>query len=68
MVFLSELSIFSAAPEYLANAINTDSNPRSRFPTVKVVVGHLGERIPSDLWRIDESKSPDAEAFSLLMC
>jgi 2,3-dihydroxybenzoate decarboxylase len=29
---------------------------RSRFPNVKVVVGHLGERIPSDFWRIDESK------------
>ncbi|PVH70016.1 amidohydrolase 2 [Cadophora sp. DSE1049] len=25
-----------------------------RFPNVKVVVGHLGERIPSDFWRIDE--------------
>ncbi|GJJ15367.1 hypothetical protein Clacol_009643 [Clathrus columnatus] len=25
-----------------------------RFPKVKVIVGHLGERIPSDLFRIDE--------------
>ncbi|KAH8652566.1 amidohydrolase family protein [Ilyonectria robusta] len=25
-----------------------------RFPTLKVIVGHLGERIPSDFWRIDE--------------
>jgi len=25
-----------------------------RFPTVKVIVGHLGERIPSDFFRIDE--------------
>ncbi|KAH6981675.1 2,3-dihydroxybenzoic acid decarboxylase [Ilyonectria sp. MPI-CAGE-AT-0026] len=25
-----------------------------RFPRLKVVVGHLGERIPSDFWRIDE--------------
>jgi len=25
-----------------------------RFPKLKVIVGHLGERIPSDLFRIDE--------------
>ncbi|KAH9223662.1 hypothetical protein DL95DRAFT_492796 [Leptodontidium sp. 2 PMI_412] len=25
-----------------------------RFPSLKIIVGHLGERIPSDLWRIDE--------------
>ncbi|PMD12550.1 hypothetical protein NA56DRAFT_666328 [Hyaloscypha hepaticicola] len=25
-----------------------------RFPNLKVIVGHLGERIPSDFWRIDE--------------
>jgi len=25
-----------------------------RFPNLKLVVGHLGERIPSDLWRIDD--------------
>ncbi|TFK69210.1 amidohydrolase 2 [Pluteus cervinus] len=25
-----------------------------RFPTLKVIVGHLGERIPSDFFRIDE--------------
>ncbi|KAN0098398.1 2,3-dihydroxybenzoic acid decarboxylase dhbD [Hyaloscypha variabilis] len=25
-----------------------------RFPKLKVIVGHLGERIPSDFWRIDE--------------
>ncbi|KAF5375394.1 hypothetical protein D9615_007949 [Tricholomella constricta] len=25
-----------------------------RFPTLKVIVGHLGERLPSDLFRIDE--------------
>ena len=29
---------------------------RSRFPKVKVIVGHLGERIPSDLFRIDERR------------
>lgn len=28
-----------------------------RFPKVKVIVGHLGERIPSDLIRIDEQLS-----------
>lgn len=27
----------------------------SRFPSLKVIVGHLGERLPSDFWRIDES-------------
>ncbi|KAH8597599.1 hypothetical protein B0O99DRAFT_508227, partial [Bisporella sp. PMI_857] len=27
-----------------------------RFPTVKVIVGHLGERIPSDFWCLDESE------------
>jgi len=26
----------------------------SRFPNVKIIVGHLGERMPSDLVRIDE--------------
>ncbi|KAH6953816.1 hypothetical protein BKA56DRAFT_504376 [Ilyonectria sp. MPI-CAGE-AT-0026] len=25
-----------------------------RFPSLKVIVGHLGERLPSDFWRIDE--------------
>ncbi|KAF7361719.1 Amidohydrolase family protein [Mycena venus] len=25
-----------------------------RFPNLTVIVGHLGERIPSDLWRIDD--------------
>jgi len=25
-----------------------------RFPTLNIIVGHLGERIPSDLWRIDD--------------
>ncbi|KAH7136233.1 amidohydrolase 2 [Dactylonectria macrodidyma] len=25
-----------------------------RFPKLKVIVGHLGERIPSDFWRLDE--------------
>ncbi|KAG6868484.1 hypothetical protein C0993_002249 [Termitomyces sp. T159_Od127] len=25
-----------------------------RFPNLKIIVGHLGERIPSDLFRIDE--------------
>lgn len=30
---------------------------RSRFPKLKVIVGHLGERIPSDLFRLDERKS-----------
>ncbi|GLB44550.1 putative amidohydrolase [Lyophyllum shimeji] len=25
-----------------------------RFPTLKIIVGHLGERLPSDLFRIDE--------------
>jgi len=31
------------------------NNLPSRFPKLKVIVGHLGERIPSDFWRIDES-------------
>ncbi|KAF7321749.1 Serine/threonine-protein phosphatase [Mycena kentingensis (nom. inval.)] len=26
-----------------------------RFPTVQLIVGHMGERIPSDLWRIDNA-------------
>ncbi|KAF2016818.1 amidohydrolase 2 [Aaosphaeria arxii CBS 175.79] len=25
-----------------------------RFPSLKLIVGHLGERLPSDFWRIDE--------------
>ncbi|KAJ7756975.1 amidohydrolase 2 [Mycena metata] len=25
-----------------------------RFPSLNIIVGHLGERIPSDLWRIDD--------------
>ncbi|KAL3462642.1 amidohydrolase family protein [Aspergillus heterothallicus] len=25
-----------------------------RFPKLKIIVGHLGERIPSDFWRLDE--------------
>ncbi|KAJ7902038.1 hypothetical protein B0H14DRAFT_1266987 [Mycena olivaceomarginata] len=25
-----------------------------RFPNLTIIVGHLGERIPSDLWRIDD--------------
>ena len=29
---------------------------RSRFPKLKIVVGHLGERIPSDLFRLDERR------------
>ncbi|TVY20142.1 2,3-dihydroxybenzoate decarboxylase [Lachnellula arida] len=28
-----------------------------RFPKLKIIVGHLGERIPSDLWRIDDGLS-----------
>lgn len=28
----------------------------SRFPDLKIIVGHLGERIPSDLVRIDTRK------------
>ncbi|KAH8878589.1 amidohydrolase 2, partial [Thozetella sp. PMI_491] len=28
-----------------------------RFPGLKVVVGHFGERLPSDFWRIDEMLS-----------
>ncbi|KAJ3468001.1 hypothetical protein MRS44_002066 [Fusarium solani] len=24
-----------------------------RFPSLKVIVGHMGERLPSDFWRID---------------
>ncbi|KAF7361714.1 hypothetical protein MVEN_00515100 [Mycena venus] len=28
-----------------------------RFPNLTVIVGHLGERIPSDLWRIDDQLS-----------
>ncbi|KAG6890864.1 hypothetical protein C0992_012250 [Termitomyces sp. T32_za158] len=27
-----------------------------RFPNLKIIVGHLGERIPSDLFRIDERR------------
>ena len=26
----------------------------SRFPQLTIIAGHLGERIPSDLFRIDE--------------
>ncbi|KAJ7074686.1 amidohydrolase 2 [Mycena amicta] len=26
-----------------------------RFPSLQILVGHLGERIPSDLWRIDNA-------------
>ena len=26
----------------------------SRFPKLKVIVGHFGERLPSDLFRIDQ--------------
>ncbi|SPO00329.1 related to 5-carboxyvanillate decarboxylase [Cephalotrichum gorgonifer] len=25
-----------------------------RFPSLKIIVGHLGERLPADLWRLDE--------------
>jgi 2,3-dihydroxybenzoate decarboxylase len=36
----------------------------SRFPKVKVIVGHLGERITSDLFRIDERRlSSDASVW-----
>ncbi|KAK0493357.1 amidohydrolase 2 [Armillaria luteobubalina] len=30
------------------------TNVDSRFPTLKIIVGHLGERLPSDLFRTDE--------------
>ena len=33
------------------------SSPRSRFPNLTVIVGHLGERIPSDLVRINDRTS-----------
>ncbi|KAF7306087.1 Serine/threonine-protein phosphatase [Mycena chlorophos] len=26
-----------------------------RFPSLQILVGHLGERVPSDLWRIDNA-------------
>ncbi|GJJ14969.1 hypothetical protein Clacol_009239 [Clathrus columnatus] len=32
-----------------------------RFPTLKLIVGHLGERITSDLFRIDEQKEIDPD-------
>jgi hypothetical protein len=31
---------------------------RSRFPSLKVLVGHLGERVPSDIWRINDRMFP----------
>lgn len=29
----------------------------SRFPNLTIISGHLGERIPSDLFRIDDRES-----------
>ncbi|KAJ7747361.1 hypothetical protein B0H16DRAFT_1555710, partial [Mycena metata] len=32
----------------------TNGVSSARFPTLNIILGHLGERIPSDLWRIDD--------------
>ncbi|THU93404.1 amidohydrolase 2 [Dendrothele bispora CBS 962.96] len=37
-----------------------------RFPNLKVIVGHLGERIPSDLVRIDTRKASHHLLFTFL--
>lgn len=47
MVFLSEF-----LPLFAGILLNCHST-HSRFPNLKIIVGHLGERIPSDLNRID---------------
>jgi hypothetical protein len=48
MVSLSEWLCYLSTP--------LDLTVRSRFPQLKLIIGHLGERIPSDFWRIDESE------------
>ncbi|KAJ7072107.1 amidohydrolase 2 [Mycena amicta] len=32
-----------------------ESASQVRFPSLQILVGHLGERIPSDIWRIDNA-------------
>ncbi|KAF9007031.1 amidohydrolase 2 [Cyathus striatus] len=50
----------SGAPQEYAATLSTHilglctNGVFDRFPNVKIIVGHLGERIPSDLVRIDE--------------
>ena len=43
-----------------------------RFPNLKVIVGHLGEHIPFDFWRInhwfEDVKKPLAKAQGAVMC
>ena len=50
--YVAELEFFQ--PTTLSNVPKL--NLISRFPLVKVIVGHLGERIPSDLVRINARK------------
>ena len=38
--------------------MNFSKSLYSRFPQLKIIAGHLGERIPSDLFRINERTHP----------
>ncbi|KAJ6499102.1 amidohydrolase 2 [Mycena sanguinolenta] len=48
------------APQEFADTLSTHilglctNGVFDRFPNLTIIVGHLGERIPSDLWRIDD--------------
>ncbi|KAG6830138.1 hypothetical protein H0H92_002002 [Tricholoma furcatifolium] len=47
-------------------AVTLANHILGRFPSLKIIVGHLGERIPSDLFRIDE-RLATAVPFGLTM-
>lgn len=48
---------------HISLSVVADHLTYSRFPKTKIIVGHLGERIPSDLFRIDERMSPATEKY-----
>ena len=50
MVYLSQCSLY-LHPDYSTSDFGKFNC--SRFPNLNIIVGHLGERIPSDLLRID---------------
>ncbi|KAJ6499080.1 amidohydrolase 2 [Mycena sanguinolenta] len=53
-------SWLEGAPQEFADTLSTHvlglctNGVFDRFPNLTIIVGHLGERIPSDLWRIDD--------------
>jgi predicted TIM-barrel fold metal-dependent hydrolase len=49
--------LFARRDPSFEQAQHTDPDVASRFPTLKFIVGHMGERVPSDFGRISESMS-----------